>query len=98
MDRIGWVLRCLFGQGGGLRLVVFRAGVCLLLLDQCRFRFGFLLGQGGGRGLAVGLAGVSLKLLDHCWFRFRFLLGQGGGRDRVITYGVGVSWCPIVVS
>ena len=92
------MLGCLFGQGGGLRLVVVRAGVYLLPLDQYRFRFGFLLGQGGGRGLVVGLAGVSMKLLDQCWFQFRFLLGQGGGRDRVIAYGAGVSWCLNVVS
>jgi hypothetical protein len=58
----------LFGQGGGPHLVVVRAGVYLLPLDQYQFQFGFLLGQGGGHGLMVGLAGVSLKLLDHCWF------------------------------
>src|SRR5882762_5288788 len=50
--RPGWVLGCLFGQGGGLRWVVVRAGVYLLPLDQYRFQFGFLLGQGGGCGLA----------------------------------------------
>lgn len=48
IDKIGVVLWCLFGQGGGLRPIVFLARV-YLPLRWCWFWFGYLLGHGGGR-------------------------------------------------
>ena len=52
IDKIGELLWCLFGQGGGLRPIVFLAGVYLLLCWYW-FRFRYLLGQGGGRDREV---------------------------------------------